>query len=775
MNMKKLINTLFALSLSMAVFAISDQELVSSAIEMQSRGMSNTEIAKQLVAKGATIEQIQRIQQQYAHSQSSSKSTTSQAEVVEREDNSQEIEPAPASKASTGIYGHEIFTRAGGFQPQMNQATPKNYILGAGDEVIIDIFGASQEQFRQVISPDGNVTIDGYGPIQLSGLSLESATRRLKQTLGSRYQSSQLALSIGQTRSINVQVMGEVDKPGSYRLSAFATPMNALYMAGGVSELGTVRDIKLYRNGKIVTTVDLYKYLMEGSESANTRLEDGDVLVVNAYTAIVSINGRIKRPLRYEMKSGESLAKLLQYAGGFASQAYTSSVRISRSANNAHSTHTVTNDAFETFALCDGDSVNVLAIRDRLENTVMVSGAVFKIGYYGLSAELKTVRDLIAAADGLTEFATDQAILYRMRPDRTQEAMSIDLSGIMSGKTADIELRNEDQLFIGSNQAKMELKHVAIHGEVFSPSVFPYAEGETVSGLILRAGGLNDRASTGKVDVTRRIIDPAATSDKEVKMQTFNLNLNNEQDAAFVLMPYDEVYVRTTPVFGEQLNVTIQGEVLFAGTYAMETKMDRLSDLVANAGGLTQYAFVDGARLLRTMSEGEQIRLGELQKITRKSSKKDSLNANILDLNTTYSVGIDLRKAIANPGGQEDIVLRKGDVLFIPSINTTVKINGEVLFPNTVSHDGRKCFRHYIGLAGGYTSNAKRSQAFIIYANGKVAPARRGRVLPGCEIVVPTKPEKKVDTASASLGISIASTAASLTSAIAVIINAMKK
>ena len=791
--MKRFLWILVAVLPLMQLTAMTDQQVMQSAMNLYQQGLPEQEIAKQLLRQGATIEQMQRLSKQANSAQMRGTTTpamTTASSSDLRQNNGEFLPDVLTSmilyrdleRKPSLVFGHDIFrSPEGQFTPNMNQATPKSYTLGTGDEVIIDIYGAAQINVKQTISPDGTITINGYGPIHLSGLSIMEATKRLKNTLGTRYEGSQIMLSLGQTRSITVNVMGEVETPGSYQLSAFANVMNALYMAGGITDKGTLRAIRVFRNSKQISEVDLYSYLMDGVLDGDVRLEDGDVIIVNTYQSMTAIGGKVKRPMRYEMKQDESLDRLLYFAGGFSGEAYTDAARVMRKNNGAQSVHTIKNADFGSFRMMDGDSVNIAAILPRLKNTVMIRGAVFRGGYYGLDEHIATVRQLVAAADGLSEDASpSRAVLYRMQLDRTFLALAIDLQGILNGTAEDIELRNEDQLFVPSRRNELQHLKVVIHGEVYNPDTFAFAHNESVEDLILRAGGLTEKASLSKVDIARRIIDPKATDELKVRTQLFSVELNDSlglNEHGFLLEPYDEVFVRRSPAFGQQMNVRIQGEVLFGGIYTMKTQDDRLSDLVLQAGGLTSHAFTKGARLQRRMTQDERLRREQLLKINAAASFKDSVNAAKLDLGDTYWVGIDLAEALQNPGCDEDITLREGDVLIIPSVNNTVKINGEVLFPNTVSFLEGKNAKYYIDQAGGFSNNAKRCKAYIIYANGKVHPVSGGKVQPGCEIVVPGKPIKEpmgvagwvsITSASASL----ASVAATVTT---LIVNLNKK
>lgn len=764
------------LLMPIATWAITDNQVISLAQEMYMQGKSETVIAQELIKKGATISQLQKLKDQISAQTSATTSNSTATTPVQRVNNGEKTpakKQAETQKNQKVVFGQNIFReKKMTFEPQMNIATPKNYVLGPGDQVVVDIYGASQQQFLCKITPDGAITIPDYGPIQLGGLDLQQATRKLRSTLGSRYQQCQIMLTIGQTRTISVNILGEVEVPGTYQLSAFASVFHALYMAGGISETGTLRAIKVYRSSKLVSTIDLYEYMMNGNMEGQERLEDGDVILVGAYQSLVKIEGCIKRPMYYEMLPEETMEKLLYYAGGFSGNAYTAAIRVNRNAGGAPSVQTVRNDGFATFALMDGDQAYIEAILPRLESTVRIEGAVFRQGSYGISEGLQTIRQLVDMANGPREDAfLSRAVLYRMNLDRTLKAVPIDLQGILDGKIEDIELRNEDKLFVPSVREKLDKQYVIIHGEIYHPDTFQFAENESVEDLVLRAGGLTEFAATSKVDIARRVVNPKATSENAIKSNTYTIELQDNLEVGehgFILEPFDEVYIRRSPAYGKQMNVQVRGEILFDGTYAMKTQDDRLSDLVQAAGGLSNHAYVKGARLLRHMNEEERARRERLLKFNKAANEYESVDLDKLDTDSIYNVGIDLEAALKNPGCNEDIVLREGDVLIIPSMNTTVKINGEVLFPNTVSYISGKRARYYINQAGGYSNRAKRTKAYIIYANGKVG-TRLEKVQPGCEIVVPSRPDHKA--ANTALFVGIASASASMASGLAVIAN----
>ena len=697
---------------------------------------------------------------------------------------------AELNQKRSKVFGRDIFNNKDlSFEPNMNIATPQNYRLGPGDAVIIDIYGASQKTIESTVSPDGEVTIEGYGPVSVSGLTVAQANARLRNTVGSRYRSSRIKLTVGQTKTIMVNVMGEVKIPGTYTLSAFATVFHALYMAGGTNDLGTLRNIKVYRNNRLVTVVDIYDYILNGKLTGNVRLADNDVIVVGPYDCLVTIAGKVKRPMIYEMKKNESVNSLLKYSGGFAGDAYKKSVRVNRKTGREKSVYNVEEFDFANFRIDDGDSVSVDSILPRYANTVEIKGAVFRPGMYNLGEQINSVRTLIEHAEGLTEDAfTNRAVMHRMKQDRNLEVISVDLAGIMSGKLPDIPLKENDVLFIPTRQDKSIERTLTIRGEVQYPGVYKYAENETVEDFVLQAGGLTDKASTVNVMVSRRVKDATALRPDSIIAQNFTLSLKDgfviDGKEGFKLMPFDEVLIRKSPAYSEQQNVAIEGEVMFGGAYALSRRNARLSDLFLKAGGATDQAYIKGARLIRRANATERERMQAVLKMQREQQQKNLLqlaasssngsnlqqiaqgaqNAELEKFNVPdeYPVGIDLAEALANPGSDADVVLREGDRLVVPQYNGTVKINGAVMYANTVAYEKGKSVNYYINEAGGYASDATKRKAYIIYMNGKVAKVGRGtKVMPGCEIVVPAKLKRKMSVAETmSLGTSMSSIAA---------------
>lgn len=683
------------------------------------------------------------------------------------------------------VFGRNIFNNQMlTFQPNMNMATPTNYRLGAGDEVIIDVWGASQETFTETISPDGIVVISGIGPCKIGGMSVNEATSYLRSRLGQYYSGSSISLAVGGTRSIQVQVMGEVNVPGTYTLSSLSSAFNALYAAGGINDIGTLRNIKVYRQGRVISTVDVYDYILNGNARGDVRLNDNDIIVVGPYDALVEIHGKVKRPMFYEMKNNESLATILDYSGGFTGDAYKRSIRVTRKNGAEYSMHTVGEFDWGTFTLTDGDSIYVDSVVARYSNMVEVRGAVFHSGMYELGGNICSVRELVNAAEGLREDAfTNRAVMHRQKEDMTLEVLSVDIKGIMDGVVADIPLRKNDVLFIPSKRDMEGDRTFSIIGEVRYPGVYVYAENTTVEDLVLQAGGLTEAASLAMVSVYRRVNDAHSMTSDEKLTDTFTFSLKDgfviEGEPAFTLQPYDQVIVRKNPTYVEQKNVTVSGSVNFPGLYAMTDKNYKLSDLVRDAGGIDQFGYAKGARLERRMTEEERqqqeasLRAAQIalyEEAMQSSNDKynleraDSLLLMKLDIGNTFPVAIDLEAAMKNPGGIEDIVLRENDRLIIPQYSSIVQVSGDVMYPISMNYKKGESLKYYIKRAGGYGDDARKARVYAIYMNGAVElldHSSKKAVQPGCTIVVPSKKQKnKMTTAEyAAMGTSAASIA----------------
>ncbi|ROS85939.1 capsule biosynthesis protein [Muribaculaceae bacterium Isolate-114 (HZI)] len=654
------------------------------------------------------------------------------------------------------IYGHQVFnSQSLTFEPSENLATPQNYRLGPGDEVVIDIWGTSEDHMRQTISPEGSIMISQIGPVYLNGLTIKDANQHIKSAFSRKYAGmndaeTDIQVTLGQVRTIQVDILGEVATPGTFRMSPFSSVFHALYRAGGINDIGSLRNIQVLRNGKKVAGVDIYDYLFKGKTSGNIRLQEGDVIIVPPYEQLVNIDGNVKRPMYYEIKPDETVKSLLDYAGGFTGDAYGGMVRLSRQSGTENELYNIDRGEFATYRLQDGDIITVGTILDRYANRVELKGAVYRPGMFAIGDGLKTVRDLIDKADGVTEDAyTDRVLLYREGPEKQLEVVALDLKDILRGAAPDITLKRNDMLVISSVNELEERGDVYIGGQVARPGAYPYAANSTVEDLIFQAGGLLEGASTARVDISRRIVDPSATEATNQLAQEFTVSIENGlavgKGKGFRLKPYDRVEVRRSPGYAPQETVAIDGEVLFAGTYTLRKRNERLSEFVTRAGGLIDGAYIKGAHLSRRLSESELAARKEALRLAMSNNSEnmgDSIAIDKIDLSNMYNVGINLEKALANPGSDYDLVLMPGDSLYVPEKQSTVKISGDVMFPNAVIYEPGKKLSHYINQAGGYGQRAKKGKAFIVYMNGTVARAKRNTPIePGCHIIVPSKPQ----------------------------------
>lgn len=816
--MRRLITLFFLIFvLSGVVMAqqMSDDQVIQYVKEANKSGKSQKQITTELLRRGVTKEQVSRIQQKYSESNTvSNKSNEMPSQLRQRtlvddgggqrrttdysevgmldETVGGRVDNRADNTATTDnasqIFGHDVFTNRNlTFEPSINLATPVDYRLGPGDEVIIDVWGASENTIRQSISPEGTIQVSGLGPVQLSGMTVKDANAYLQREFSKIYSgisgsepTSQIKLTLGDIRTIQINIMGEVAVPGTYTLSSFSSVFHALYRAGGVNKIGSLRSIKVVRNGKTIADLDVYDYLMKGKMKDDIRLQEGDVIIVNPYESLVRIAGKVKRPMFYEMKPTETVATILNYAGGFTGDAYKKAVRIIRKSGREHQVYNVDEMDYSVFRLDDGDSISVDAVLKRFENRVEIRGAVYRSGLYELSGTVNTVKQLIKKAEGLRGDAfLNRALLDRENEDLSHEVIAVDLGGLLKGTVADIPLQKNDILYIPSIHDLKEEETISIHGEVASPGTFLFSKNMTIEDLLVQSGGLLEAAATTKVDITRRIKDPKSTSFSSVLGKTYSFDIKDGLvvggEGDFHLEPFDEVYVRKSPAYRKQQNVVVAGEVLFGGNYALVKKNERLSDLISKAGGITPDAYVKGARLIRKMTEEEQRRQADAVRMARMGEGKDSISVEKLNISDTYTVGINLKKAISNPGSDFDLVLREGDVLFIPEYINTVKISGAVMYPNTVLYKRGESLRYYINQAGGYGNLAKKKKAYVVYMNGTVSRLKsrdKKAIEPGCEIIVPSKEEKKRMSTAEILG--MGSTTASIAAMIATMVNLFK-
>lgn len=784
---------------------MSDSQVIEYVKTEAAKGTPQQMIATELLKRGATQDQLLRIKSQVnQQNQNTSNINNTTSRATLRKDVTNETyalrndsiarlleyqrEHGLLEDNKPVIFGKNIFNQKNlSFVPNMNIPTPEDYKLGPGDEIVIDIWGASQTSLQQVISPEGSIVVDRLGPVYLNGMTIREANSYIQQKFSSVYSgigneggSSQIKLTLGQIRTIQINILGEVAVPGTYALSSLSSVFHALYNAGGINNIGSLRSIQLYRKGKLIKTIDIYQYLLNGNASGETRLMDGDIIMVPPYISLVEIVGKIKRPMFYEMTVTETLSDLIKYSGGFTGDAYKEKIDITRKTGKYDKAYTVSSKDFENFILDDKDSIFVSAGLNQFDNRVEIKGAVFRPGYYEVGEQIKTIKNLIEKAGGIKENAfLNRAILTREKADLTRETVPINLKNLLEGRTADINLKKNDMLLVASDSVLVELGNFTIYGDVQVPGEYDYAEGTSIEDLIIKAGGLLKSASLAKVDVSRRIVDPLSIESPNVIADIYTFNIKNglvvDGPPDFVLNPYDQVYVRRSPGYIEQRNIEIAGEVLFPGKYALKEKTERLSDIVKRAGNLTPHAFSAGARLLR---EKTIMEMTEERKAMQALSKglKDSISTDLLNINPYYSVGIELDKAIANPQSEYDLVLREGDQLIVPEYDNTVRINGSVMYPNTVLYKKGQKVSYYINQAGGYSDLAEKKRAYIVYMNGTVAKVKgsnRDAIQPGCNIVIPSKEQK--EKMSLAQILSLGTSVTSMASVVALLINNLSK
>ena len=772
MKIRRVILSLFMACTLMAA-AMTDQQVIDYIKQQTAAGKSNQQIGKELMAKGVTREQAQRIKEKFESQQNSETSPTtqsiSQAKAERRHNVNNDIasesmidigrevdEGQDGQVSARQIYGHKVFnSRALTFEPSENIATPQNYRLGPGDEVIIDIWGTSEDHLRQTISPEGSIMISQIGPVYLNGMTINDANKHIKNAFSKKYAGMEdaetdIQVTLGQVRTIQVDILGEVATPGTFRMSPFASVFHALYRAGGINDIGSLRNIQVLRNGKKVAGVDIYEYLFDGKTNGNIRLQEGDVIIVPPYDQLVSIDGNVKRPMYYEIKPDETIKSLLEYSGGFTGDAYEGMVRLARQSGTENELYNIERGEFASYRLQDGDIITVGTILDRYANRVELKGAVYRPGMFAIGKDINTVSDLVKKADGVTDDAyTDRVLLYREGPDLELQIMALDLKDILEGRAKDVTLKRNDVLVISSIHELEERGALSIGGQVARPGSYPFAANTTLEDLIFQAGGLLEGASTARVDISRRIVDPTSTQQTQQISEIYTVSIENglalNSGKGFKLMPYDHVEVRKSPGYNAQESVSVRGEVLFDGSYVLQKRNERLTDIIKRAGGILDEAYIKGAYLTRRLSEDELASRREVLRLAMANSGPgmgDSIALSKINVSPTYNVGINLEKAIQNPGSHYDVVLQPGDALFIPEQQSTVKIAGDVMFPNTVVYEPGKKLSYYIDHAGGYGQRARKNKAFIVYLNGTVAKAKRGTPIePGCQIIVPSKPD----------------------------------
>ena len=728
------------------------------------------EMVKQMARqKGYSDSQIEELIGNYTGGRSSTASLLDTARTVDRNQadplllkpetqTQMQLQQNSLSKANE-IFGHSVFkSSAPNFLPSYNIPTPENYRLSAGDEVIIDVWGAVVTNIRTTLSPEGSITIPNLGPVYLNGQTVAQAEKSVRSYLSKIYSGIEsdmpdtfVKLSLGKTRSVTVGVIGEVSVPGLYTMPALTTVSSAIYMAGGLTPIGTVRDIKIFRNGSQIATFDLYKYMFSGSTEGDIRLEDNDLISVSSYGKVVWAAGAVKRPMRYEIIENENIEDLLQYSGGFAGNAYPNEVYVERVKYQGRETgatsmmYTVPNDRFGSFVLEDGDSLSVRETDLRFANRVNIEGAVWRPGDYSLQEKMTTLDELITAAGGLKEEAyLQRGYIVRYDSVRNKAQLSFSLQNVILGGEK-VLLQPDDSVRIFFKDSLTQKRIITVGGEVNKPGEFEYRYGVTLGDAVLMAGGLTNAATLERVEVARRIVGERENVDiKDTIAMILHYNLlKRPEDAEAQLSPFDMVYVRRSAVYKPQQVITIEGQVNYPGSYAMEKNVVRLSDVVKKADGFNMDAYPQGATLTRVLTEEEMERL-IIAKNIAKNQMQDSTASNFLDsmlVEDRYNIAINLDLAVRNPGSDYDVVLRDGDIIKVPKYNNTVRISGAVLYPNTITYKPGASYKYYVSGGGGFRREAIKRDTYMIHANGNVAikGSPMFKVQPGTEIVVPEK------------------------------------
>ena len=817
---------------------MTDRQVTDYLKSAVSSGKSQTQIQRELLSKGVTVDQLKRIKAEYESSQgnadvssdretgyqnprskrssvdSKKRGTDKPSAMDDRnvrkktdrkaapdgeeypeydempgfEDEFPEDENLPMDRPigrpdGRVIYGHDIFYNPEmSFEPNENTATPSDYRLGPGDELVIEIWGYNEASLQQTISPEGKINISQIGPIHLGGLTIAEASAKIKKALASKYASiggdrpnSEVSITLGEIRTIQVNVMGEAKVPGTYRLSSFSTVFTALYRAGGVTETGSLRAIQVVRGGGNVATVDVYGYLFNGRSDSDIRLQEGDIIIVPPYVNLVDVQSGVKRPMLYELAEGETVADAITYAGGFSSDAHKDDVSVLRKSGTRKEVFTVTKAKMASTPVEDGDEINAAQTLDLYSNRLEIQGYVERPGFYQLGQDIKTVSDLVKAAGGLREDAfLARAIIQREMDDLSLETVTVPVGAIMSGKAADIKLANNDVLIISGIHELNDAGTLTINGQVANPDIYPFAENTSVEDLIVMAGGLLDGASMARVDVARRIMDVNGTTQSETLGQTFQFAIKDglAVDGAdeFILQPYDVVSVRKSPSYQEQKFVTVEGEVAFPGQYVIQGRNETMTDIIARAGGATPKAYLKGGLVVRKTNKEETTLKSATKRLMKRNDKEgEEMDEDMVDMKEEFTVGIEMDKAVANPHSSYDLTVREGDRIIVPEFLNTVSIQGTVMYPNVVQYISGKNLDYYINAAGGYGERAKRSKVYVVYMNGNVTRARLGmKIEPGCEIIVPGKGEKTKMSTSEIL--SIGTSTASLATMIATLV-----
>lgn len=668
--------------------------------------------------------------------------------------------PEQAKYINKRIFGSDLFSNSKmSFAPTQNMPTPKNYIVGPGDVLVIDVYGYAENTMKLTVSSEGNIRIPNVGPVMVNGLTIEAAQAKIKKQLTSIYSSissgnTQVAVTIGDVKSINVYITGNVTRPGTYTLSSLSTVYNALYACSGPTSSGSLRNIKVVRGGKEIAEIDLYTFLTKGNLSNNISLQDQDVIHVPSYDIRVSIDGAMKRPGVFEMKQGETLKDLISYAGGFTENAYQNRITVQRTTEREKSVADVSSELYGMFPLQTGDQFIVAEVLDRYSNRVKIYGGVFRPGPYALDSGM-TLMDLVKKADGLLEDAyLERATITRLRDDLTPELISFNVKDLLDGKF-NLLLRKEDEVTIGTMKDLEEKKTVSIYGQVLSPGTYPFYENMTVKDLIFLAKGFKEFAAIDKIELSRKVKDDNKLKENveknEIKTISVSRDLSAGGDGDIKLEPNDMISVRLKEGIESNRSMSLLGEVRSPGDYVITNKRERISDVMARAGGITSYAYVQGAFLIRKGSRSAAERMRDA-KLIKKISETEGDPEIMKQLQSrTDLVGIDMENILKHPGGKEDIYVEDGDMIYVPKELQTITVNGKVQVPGMMTYQGRSA-RKAIRRSGGFGMNADKRHVYVAYANGEMQSTGHfaffknyPKIKPGAHLYVPEKEETSED------------------------------
>jgi protein involved in polysaccharide export with SLBB domain len=800
---------------------LSDEQLKELVRRANEAGITEVELIQMARVRGVPVSEIDKLKKRLeqleleplgarSSTSASKREPRRQADFTEISQGIFKYSPdqgANVISEGSSVFGLDLFynkNRRLSFEPNLNLATPKSYVLGPGDMVYVDVYGQSEKYYEAIINPEGNAILDNIGPISLSGKTIEEATALLKNRLSTFYTGMRganpntfLQVSLGNVRTIKVHLVGELRLPGTFTLSAFSSVFNALYSAGGPNENGTLRKIKVIRQGKPIAQIDVYDFLINGKANLDLQLQDQDVILVDPFVAKVAVSGEVKRPKTFEITENETFQDILRYAGGFTDEAFRERVNVTRITGSERAVSDILTEQFPMFIAKGGDQYHIGKVLNRFSNRVQIKGAVFREGSFSLTEGL-TVSKLIQQASGVRGDAyLNRASILRTFEDLSTEVIAVNLKEILNGQAADVQLQREDVLRVASIYDLQEEVYVQVSGEVKNPGTYPFSKGMNVEDLIVQAGGLRESASPTDIEIARRASEAGTGEFSSLIPVKINEDLSIG-GASVTLQPYDNLIVRKKSNFSVTRMVQVEGQVNAPGIFQVRSAEERISDLIRRAGGLTAYAYPKGATLIRRtefyQTETEQLKRQKnlldlrekliqdpnnseaqellLERLFRDlgnplteqpegaavvESRKEAIEGiaeqksalGPIKIRQTEAVAIDLESIIKSPGSAFDLILEEGDIITIPRQLQTVRLRGDVVYPATVRYEKDRSMGYYISRAGGFDIRANRKRTYVVYANGEVARTRSflgiksyPPIAPGAEVIVPTKGPK---------------------------------